>query len=530
MSNPATWRCPKPRVTLVALAVALTLICLTSSLPVHPLLDLDHTNSPSQTTPLSLAHEALYRRAEPAAPADKNKPEKPIATPPNLKGVSNLGPEKFEILGPEPNEVWFSGSSESVNWDDSEMPEGATLDLTLIPEDPETNPEALIVTRRPFIRYLAMTERYTDIPVPYDVFTKEQVMLEQEGDGQLIPEDEDPDLVERDIEDGDNQPVTPTQTPVIQARARLIMTAYDGKTNKILARRSVFPIFIKRNFENDKRDPPTENQLEIALGNQPLPTSGLNHDLPEGDLEKKDSPMTHMGDHTPVEPSDEKDTQEGGNGDNADNEDNEDDEDDEDDDVFKTPESEDDQEEHEHDDHEHHDTEVMEHDKHDDAAEGEHHHGLGKPGHVIDPNHFQNEADTKIWAEHADEPGYNPPIPVHEAGQIRVTHWNEYKRRFFVGAPYVVAWEFPESGQGLTGTVNVHVEDVNSAKRYDTVASELHSSIQFLYLHPTQVMTSMDPTKRIYLRARIEMDLFKNGEIERYTGFSKTFWVVRGAL
>jgi hypothetical protein len=93
-----------------------------------------------------------------------------------------------------------------------------------------------------------------------------------------------------------------------------------------------------------------------------------------------------------------------------------------------------------------------------------------------------------------------------------------------------MAWTFPTESEGLSGSVNVYIEDAETAQRYDIAAGNLPSDVRFIYLRPSALLVSAIPKKKIFVRARVEMDLFWAGTIQRYTGFSKTFYVERGAL
>ncbi|KAF9952875.1 hypothetical protein BGZ72_005859 [Mortierella alpina] len=464
---------------------------------------------------------------------------------------------EFKILNPSPHDVWTSGVVESLSWVDTNLPDKTTFDVALIPADKETNPEALKITRRPVLRYIDATERYYDILVPYDLISREQLLKEQEGEGGSTNQDlanitvAIANSTKLPTMNADNSTIAaPVQD--IRSLARLVITAYDGKTNKVLLQKSVFPIVIRKDHALDWRK---------VSHLPPILSSETSFMAPEEVLEKKDSENTHLEDHD----HDHEDMDMGMDmdddtvedkvtltGENA-QEQNQDlnrkkgdpngntgkDQLEHGDEINKAPptgkelkeneeeESSDHSDMHMGDEHEHHEKGDEGKDGHDDG----HGHGNGAlHRHMDDPNHFQNEEDLEEWEKHADDPGYNPPTPVRDAGTLKITHWIDNKERFFVGAPYVLAWDFPESGKGLDGEVNVYVEDALTAKRYDIAAVEMLSDIQFMYLRPTAIMMSADPRRRIFLRARVELDLYKEGKIERYTGFSKAFWVERGAL
>ncbi|CAO3572506.1 unnamed protein product [Mortierella alpina] len=467
----------------------------------------------------------------------------------------------FTILNPAPHDVWTSGTLESLSWVDVNLPDETTFDMALIPVDKETNPDALKLTRRPVLRYIVAAERFSDILVPYDLISREQLLKEQEGEGGNTNQDlANITMVLTNSKtvattNAGNSTTATITVQDIRSLARLIITAYDGKTNKVLLQRSVFPVVIRKDHALDWRK---ASQLPPILSSETsfmAPEGSTDRGADEEVLEKKDSEGTHLEDHDHEhEENEDEDTventatltgekaQEQNQNQNRKTQDAHDDTEenqieDEDDINKATPtgkelgeneeedESTDPSDMHMDDDHEHNEQ--------GEAGEDEHSHGHGNDPihrHMDDPNHFQSDEELELWNEHADDPGYNPPIPVRDAGTLKITHWIDNKERFFVGAPYVLAWEFPESGKGLDGTVNVYVEDALTAKRYDIAAAEMLSDVQFMYLRPTTIMMSADPRRRIFLRARVELDLFKEGKIERYTGFSKAFWVERGAL
>ncbi|KAG0351625.1 hypothetical protein BGZ54_003163 [Gamsiella multidivaricata] len=491
----------------------------------------------------SRGQDDLYRRADPLTP---NAPKKPNAT-------GKKPQYSFEIFNPEPHDVWISGTIQSFSWADLSLPPGATFDITLIPVEVETNPEAKKITRRPILRYVDAMTRVLDFVVPYDLISRDQLIHEQEGDAKVVLENEQT-TPEQDIyedapsiarpsavaapDDTTTDAPSPTQPPKnIRSLARLYFTAYEGRTNKILAQMSVFPIEIQKDHVRDQR-----TLLAPADLSSPIP--GVDETTEE--LSKKDTKITHFGDHTQgVDQNQGTESEEDKDEDDVDDTDDEDDLFSElngdDDDVTDTPAPE--QMESGEDEsvfmesnstdigHMGHDYQDLESEDEDEEGEGDedeemHHHG----DHIMDPDHFENDEDVQLWQDHADDPGYNPPIKVIDAGMIAITHWIDNKERFFVGAPYVFGWEFPQDAKGLTGVVNVYVEDAFTAKRYDIAVGNLPSDIRFMYLRPTAIMMSASPKKRVYLRARVEMDLFKGGNIHRYTGFSKVFWVERGAL
>ncbi|KAI1307035.1 hypothetical protein EDD11_004580 [Mortierella claussenii] len=572
-------------------------------------------------------HHASYPRADPIPqPSSKSAADSSSSIPaasttktlqdttetPTVSPVEKK-PKKqpyytFDVLNPSPNDSWISGSTVSLSWVDVELPPRTTFDFTLVPVDPETNPEALNITRRPMLRYISAMDRFLEMVVPYDLITKEQLIKEQEDDGEFVKasqqdstKDVQPPAIPSTVPTGYKE-TTPPQD--IRSLARLVITAYVGKSSKVVAQKTIFPIEIKKDHARDRRTlkapPPSFEEPSPAL-NHPGQDHARDHENEEENsigevLEKKDSDITHREDYVQEEDSkgnDGKDDEDDDDDDDKEEEDGagheiegEDQENSdkpvnaapldlsntaEDDDLFEfsttsgdaPPASTDNQgkegqsagvneteeenkinistptgQELDEDtngtedpstesmgpmDHDH--DHSMDHD-YTESEEEMHHDHL----HTIDLNHFQNDEDIKIWEEIVDKPGYNPPVKVIDAGSINITHWIDNKVRFFIGAPYVFGWEFPESGKGLTGVVSVYVEDAFTGKRYDMVAGNLPSDVLFMYLHPTAIMMSANPKKRIYLRARVEMDLFKLGNIQRYTGFSKMFWVERGAL
>ncbi|KAF9347184.1 hypothetical protein BGX26_001325 [Mortierella sp. AD094] len=502
-------------------------------------------SSPAESIPVSLESKPYidhYPRADPDAPT----PSKPNpAKKPNKKNFD------FDFLNPEPNDVWTSGSIVSLSWVDHNLPWKTTFDITLVPVDPDTNPEALEITRRPFLRYVSAMDRTLDIVVPYDLITKQQLTLEQEQDRALVEQNDESDIhdegqleVPAESQELDVAKTTISKTTThkdIESLARLYITAYEGKTNKMLVRKSVFPIVIRKDYKKDWRAllPPVVTAITTPE-NEDTTIDEYSEDM----LEENDSVIAYDDDSADEinGGSDNIDSQLEDQVEEASEEIDEIEEENElngttpnGEELGEIPEKDSDEttdetednfmdmdpmdQEHEHNEHEHESED-------DNGEEMEHH----EHSHVIDPNHFQNDEDTAIWKEHENDPGYNPPIKVIDAGTIQVTNWIDNKERFYVGSPYVFAWEFPESGLGLTGDVNVYVEDAYTGQRYDIVAANLPSSIRFMYLHPTAVMMSTNPRKRVYLRARVELDLFKGGNIHRYTAFSKMFFVERGAL
>ncbi|KAG0082892.1 hypothetical protein BGZ93_004818 [Podila epicladia] len=486
----------------------------------------------------------LNRRSSSSSPSSPMKRAvSPIAAPPPATPQRPAKEYDFDILNPAPNDVWVSGKLEGVSWYFTNLPAGATIDISFIPVDPDTNPEAKILTRRPLLRKLHALDFYTDIVVPYNLLTREQLLKEQKGDGAdismfktgtleggTIPKESlDLDHANETMTIlGPNKTTADITAQDFTSQARLVMSVYKGKTNTLLMEKSVFPVLIKRDHLRDLRTVLIDME---QLHHASTTTNANNDNIP--------NPIDERTPDTPVEGDGASDEHDGDDSEESDidPEDVHDDMSEGTDDMSEGDDDMDMPKDMGHDSH----GEEEEQPNHD--GEGGHggHSGQGEPtheehdhdhdpSHVIDPNHFQNDEDIRIWKEHEDEPGYNPTIKVEQAGTIQITKWIDNKERFFVGAPYVMAWEFPEEGQGLTGFVNVYVEDAETAKRYDIVAGNWPSDVSFMYLHPTEVMMSANSSKRIVLRARVELDLMKDGIYKRYTGFSKPFWVERGAL
>ncbi|KAF9897889.1 hypothetical protein BX616_004809 [Lobosporangium transversale] len=590
-----------------AIRISLGLVSLTSLLSVALMAPV-----PVQAMPVSLRSYPHHPRADPdpsnSTPSPTPASNNTNSTVTESKTPKNSHPRQhqqpkydFDILNPEPNDEWISGSLQSLSWVDLNLPPRTTFDITFVPVDPETNPEAITVTRRPTLRYVSALKRFVDVIVPYDLITKEQLVQEQEGDGEKV--EEIPEEFIHGVHQGDandtDLPAIPSSLPTtsaqpfkdIRSQARLYITAYEGRSNKILVRKSVFPIIIRKDHARDLRavkapSPASDFPIPLNGGSgggvaelqqlQQKEEPDLKDVSTESLLEKKDSDITHLEDDVQDQShgeerseSNEDEVIASTNGDKAgyegtesisdesseeppvspiiNQQQREDENQSVEDDIEKeneinmytptgrelgvntddTTETEEVKNDHENEHQHQQETKTHSHEEKRDGDEDEEKHDHT---HSIDPNFFQNDEDVELWNEHMDDPGYNPPIKVIDAGTINITRWIENKVRFFVGAPYVFAWEFPESGKGLTGVVNVYVEDAFTGKRYDIVAGNMPSDVQFMYLHPSAIMMSATPNKRIYLRARVELDLFKLGNIHRYTGFSKMFWVERGAL
>lgn len=464
-------------------------------------------------------------------------------TTPSHESESESEFYSFEILNPAPNDIWISGTIETLSWVDSDLPDDATFDITLVPAHEEeeeeeegalqnsestqnsqsTPTESTAATtttsvgqkkkkrrRRPVVQHVSTIDRFMDLVVPYDLISDKQLEKEQlrgkEGEGHEYSSKDTPDVL-----------------------TRLIMTVYEGRSSKVLARRDVFPIKVRKDHERDWRKsfvPLPSASDNPALSDDQMEEEGQEEgedeespDHAERDFIESGRPDMGIHDHEVL---------------------------DEEDDLVVDPSTESQVivETHQHmhggqDDRvegggqEHKEEDAGDEDKDEEQAEGEegHHHS-----HLIDPNHFQNQKDIEIWKEHESDLGYNPPIEITDAGTLNITHWVENKKRFYLGAPYVLAWDAPEnlpaSSIPLSGTVSVYVEDALTAERYDIVAANLPSDVQFLYLHPTRNMmtTSPIPEDRVLVRARVELDLFWKGNILRFTGMSKIFYVEQGAI
>ncbi|KAF9099025.1 hypothetical protein BGX29_007310 [Mortierella sp. GBA35] len=570
----------------------------------------------------------LYRRAEDPSPSSKSDPL-PSSTPsspsilvspaprhPNKHpdhGNNNgqgIDPQAqptnknaFKILNPAPGDVWTSGKLETMSWEDLDLPRHVTYDISLIPEDPVSNPKALLHTRRPLLRYVVAVDRFLDMVVPYDLISKEQLLAVQESNANFTSTPIEPTPAVS------NSPspsaVTPTPTAASASASAITQTPSPSPVPCLV---------IRKDPEWDWREPRAQQPLqanqqpeELDAGHpedgdileekdsdlayvEDLAIEGDDHQAPEidnilvaqedgimdeeqeeeensnsdsdGDMVMDKSEDEHDHDHGGEEFMDEE--SEEGHEHNHGDEESMDEESEYDGhhhshegeeslemvDEFEqenelnahTPTAsetgensessdstgpEEDESMHEHS-HTHEGDESEESEEEGDEGEGGGHHH--EHSHVIDPNHFQNDDDVAIWDAHFDDLGYNPPIHIDQAGTINVTRWIDNKDRFFVGAPYVMAWSFPEEDAKLTGYVNVYIEDAETAKRYDIVAGNLPSDVQFIYLRPSALLVSAIPKKKIWFRARVELDLFWAGTIQRYTGFSKRFYVERGAL
>ncbi|KAG0207277.1 hypothetical protein BGX31_002595, partial [Mortierella sp. GBA43] len=410
----------------------------------------------------------------------------------------------FQILSPAPYDIWTSGSVETLRWIGSDLPSTATFDISLIPVDPEMNPGATELRRRPLLRQVDVKRQRLNMLVPYDMITKEQLMKEQEDGGVFLGRFQDSMAPTTGSDKQEGSPSL-SSLPNVRSVARLYITAYEGRTDKVLVRKSVFPVMILKDHTRDKRivlaPPPI---LDPAQQPSKEPLDGIPESVEEpsevtdfgnsGDL--KEDTVTEIVETDGVGIFDPTNSAPGSGAPTMDSE--------------SSP------------------SDASENFVEEEPTKTA---SLDRQPHPIqDEDPFQDNKDLESGDEPKYEPSSNAPVQVVDAGTIQITQWVQNKERFFVGAPYGVAWEFPESEVGNTGQVSVYVEDAHTGKRYDMVAGPMPSSVQFMYLHPREIMMSADPRKRIYLRVRVEMDLLNGGNIHRYTGFSKMFWVQRGAL
>ncbi|GJJ76280.1 hypothetical protein EMPS_08639 [Entomortierella parvispora] len=498
------------------------------------------------------AHTApvSYTSSDTSIPSPSTTPSKPTAsatrsslTTHTVLPVSNSGSASefysFEILNPAPNDVWVSGTIETLSWMDSDLPEDATFDITLIPAHEEvetlhstetvqdsqssTNTASVQAAtkirpsrRRPIVRHVSAMDRFMDLVVPYDLISDEQLEREQLRGKEQGPFAQNAVLVTgMEGNKGGKKKSKDLSDDTLDVLTRLIMTVYEGRSSKVLARKEVFPIKVRKDHERDRRT--ALIPLPSASDDPTVSDDQMEEERQEGEEEEEEESPDHLQ-RDMIEP-DQPDMGVNNHEMFVDG-----------DDMSMDPPTEQLQ------------ATVQNHPHMDDMQDEEEEHGGQSDqggdhhSHLIDPNHFQNQDDIYVWKEHESDPGYNPPIEIIEAGTINITHWTENKKRFFLGAPYVLAWDAPKYPPAslipLSGTVSVYVEDALTAERYDIVAANLPSEVQFLYLHPTRNMmsTSPVPENRILVRARVELDLFWKGKILRYTGMSKIFYVEPGAI
>ncbi|KAF9198392.1 hypothetical protein BGZ49_000792 [Haplosporangium sp. Z 27] len=171
-----------------------------------------------------------------------------------------------------------SGSIVSLSWIDKALPLKATLDITLVLVDPDTNSKATRITRRPFLRFVLAMERTLDIVIPYDLITKKQLKLEQEQGSALM--ERKIEIYEKDHKTLSTETIETTNLngsmliatrKEIQSLVRLYITAYEGKTNNMLVRKSIFPTVIMRDYQEDTSallPPPHSEKPEQVIFNE----------------------------------------------------------------------------------------------------------------------------------------------------------------------------------------------------------------------------------------------------------------------
>ncbi|KAF9168543.1 hypothetical protein DFQ26_005574 [Actinomortierella ambigua] len=593
---------------------------------------------------LSLNRSGLLALALPAPPpppppATKNpilnNKNSPSRTPEQVETKST---ELFSILAPAPDTVWVTGTTENIYWDSgTDLPDGTTFDVSLIPaiteQDAKTwsklpaNPQALFKTVRPMRRMIDPETHYFDFVVPYHLVPpplleehrqkalkfQAQEAQEAQQKGGDDPKEQKEDKGKKIDDDNNNNNSTAPTTPF-----RVVITAYEGKTNKKIAEGSVFPVLVQLDeFSSQERVDMIKLVNDEMLNGRPMPTRVLEETEQEDEDDEDDPNQSDVH---------------------------------EDEDEYEGPEFEQgeplDESAHSHD----HD-----HDGHDDhGEEGEE----GEEGegedfeHDHDHDHDDGDgskyADLMITEEELNAlPPDDPPPSILHAGALQITWWNNYKVRFFTGSPYVIGWDWSrtllhpedrnmewdpelktkvpikakpslkksgppppasakrqddhpgqeeqgetpsthddeegqqqEKGEGqhahkhehhleplptldeaalpqtwaledleqLDGQTNVYIEDVLTGQRYEVAAALQPASVRALYFTPTPHMIGpnakptpegLEPSPnmalapdegRILLHARVEMDLYKDGAILRFTGFSKPFYVEQGAL
>jgi len=448
-------------------------------------------------------HHGITPRAEPDTPTKSKKQTKT----PGKQGVQKPQYD-IEILNPAPHDVWSSGTIKTLSWKAIDLPPTATFDISIIPVDPEINPEARELSRRPILKYISVQRLYQDILVPYDLITQEQLRKEQKDGATLLG------WLHDNTTETDTTPSSQEPSPQdVRSMVRVYFTVFEGRTNKVLARKSIFPVEILKDRARDLRTVLPPPPFLEAVQQQPLDK------LPES----MEDPQDILEPESDLQEGDMLDAAFEGDGNGNDSE------------LFNpivnvgielkpelngvipsVPETGGDTKN------------VME----DSTIIYEHHLDKSEEdrSHIINRVQLQEELDIKTQEELLEQPNHNPPVKVIDSGTIQITRWIENKVRLFAGAPYVFGWEFPESERNRTGQVSVFIEDAYTGKRYDIAAGPMPSSVQFMYLMPSAILMSADPRKRTYLRARVELDLYDKDTIHRYTGFSKVFWVQRGAL
>ncbi|KAF8968409.1 hypothetical protein BGZ46_010889, partial [Entomortierella lignicola] len=147
-----------------------------------------------------------------------------------------------------------------------------------LPVDPDTNSKATRITRRPFLHFVLAMERTLDIVVPYDLITKKQLKLEQEQGSALM--ERNMEIYEKDHKTLSTESIETTNLSgsmliatrkEIQSLVRLYITAYEGKTNNMLVRKSIFPTVIMRDYQKDTSallPPPHSKESEQVIFNE----------------------------------------------------------------------------------------------------------------------------------------------------------------------------------------------------------------------------------------------------------------------
>ncbi|KAG0237100.1 hypothetical protein BGW41_000268 [Actinomortierella wolfii] len=576
-----------------------------------------------------------------------------------LEVVETKPTDMFNIIYPAPDEVWVTGTMEAVFWGyDTEPPEGTTFDVSIIPvttaEDAKTwsrlpvNPQAMYKTVRPIRRFVDPEIHNFEFAVPYDLVPRpileqhRQLALKRQaeeleqrqkqglnlehGDNAGAGTQQAPNQDEEDKQGkGNKESSTPTTpaTPV-----RVVVTAYEGRTKKKIAESSVYPVMVQlEEFSSLERVDMIKRVKDERENGRPMPIHSQDEDESHS---KEDSTLNQSEDGEQLEQQNEVGDDNAEDEPDHEGDDNEKEEPATGDTNIEEPEVGDDPldlgDVYSHG-HNHGDEEdgpegevVEEGGDHDHDHDHDHEHDHGDE----DPSMFEKYVPTE-----EDQP------PVLHAGTLEVTRWNEYKVRFFTGAPYIIGWDWSktllhpedrdmewdpelkmkvavqrkrapqpppsvsttpqdatgnndnipdnngndlEDGHGhdehehehkslkilkeqslpqtwaledledLEGKTNIYIEDIMTGQRYSVVAMDLPSNIRAVYFTPTPQMIGPNATPlpagvepgpnfilpkdpgRIMLHARIEMNLYKDDVILRFTGFSRPFFVEQGAL
>ncbi|KAF9974150.1 hypothetical protein BGZ73_002488 [Actinomortierella ambigua] len=625
--------------TTLSVAILLTSHSLhTSSGPLALALPVDPSPNKGQA-PNPPLPPAPKSHLHPRAPVIKHKNPPPYT--PEL--VETTPTELFSIINPAPGDVWVTGTIENIYWDSgTDLPEGTTFDVSLIPviteQDAKTwsrlpaNPQAMLKTVRPMRRKVDPETHNFDLIVPYDLVSRPLLEQARQKAAELQVQElkqrqqqqaaGDETVTQKD-EDGKNKPAQPSSA------IRVVITAYDGNTNKKIAEASVFPVLVQlEEYSSLQRVDMFKLYQDEVLNGRPKPTRVLNENDSLSEMEEDEDVDPEQSDV----PEDEDD----------DEDEDEDEYEDVDDDVDTEAEFEDGEPL---DDYSHNDAHAHDHAHDHDEGEGESEGEGDEHDHDHDDVDGSLNSDLKISEDELDTlPPDDPPPPILHAGTLEITRWNIYKVRFFTGTPYVIGWDWsrnllhpedrnkewdPELGakveikvkpglkkpgpapntkrqdsqqdqeeqgdippehqhehneeaeeggqhehkhehrpkpsptldeqslpqtwaledlEALDGQTNVYIEDVLTGQRYAVAAASQPASIRALYFTPSLHMigpnakptpkgvepspnVALDPDAgRILLHARVEMDLYKDGAILRFTGFSKPFYVEQGAL